>query len=182
MSRIYSILLSIGVFVIAADQWTKFIALEHLRFEGDTREVFSWWSWTLVHNHGAAFGILRNLPDSIRVGFFLVLPLVVLGIFWWFFVRRFEPTEKLGPICMGLVLGGALGNWIDRLRFGYVVDFIDWHYWSSDSCLPLFYHLRNETCHWPVFNVADAAISCATVLLLIYSFVGPQAKAKEKSA
>jgi signal peptidase II len=73
---------------------------------------------------------------------------------------------------MGLVFGGAIGNLIDRIRFGYVIDFIDWFYPSANGqCIPLFYYQPGSGCHWPVFNIADSAISIAVVLLMIDSFV-----------
>jgi len=169
MSRIYSIILSIGVFVIAIDQWTKNLALDKLAREGDTIPFLSWFSWTLVYNRGAAFGMLRNLPESIRIGFFVLLPFVVLTLLWFSYVRNFKKTDSLGPIAMGLVFGGAIGNVIDRIRFGYVIDFIDWFYpTSSGKCLPLFFQISPTECHWPVFNIADSAISCAMVLLLFH--------------
>ncbi len=171
MSKIYGIILSIGVFIVGLDQWTKHIVLENFRIEGDSRPFLSWWSWTLVHNHGAAFGSFRNLPESIRGTFFILLPIVVLSLLWWSYVRHFKSEERLGPISLGLVLGGAIGNFIDRLRHGYVIDFIDWFYPnSSGSCIPLFYPLKGGGCHWPVFNIADSAISIAMVLLIIFSF------------
>ncbi len=170
MSRIYAIILSWGAAIIALDQWTKELALETFAQEGDSKPFFSWWSFTLVHNYGAAFGMFRGLPESIRIFFFVLLPITVLGLLWWFYVRKFDPKERLGPLAMGLVLGGALGNLIDRIRHGYVIDFVDWFYQSSGSCLPQFHHFTPDTCHWPVFNVADTAISIAMVLLIIHSF------------
>ena len=172
MSRIYAWILSIAIFVIGLDQWTKQVALETLARQGDTRPFLGWFHFTLVHNYGAAFGMLRKLPDSIRAGFFILLPLVVLTILWFSYVRRFNTKELLGPAAIGLVVGGALGNLIDRIRHGYVIDFIDWFYpSSSNSCIPLFFNMDNmpNTCHWPVFNVADSAISIAMILLVVHS-------------
>ena len=169
MNRIYSIILSVGALIIALDQWTKSLALASLPHEGDTSPFWSWFSFTLVHNHGAAFGIMRNLPDSIRTGFFVVLPFAILGLLWWSYVRHFKNHETLGPLAMGLVLGGACGNLIDRVRFGYVIDFIDWFYPSSGSCLPLFFKAPPDACHWPVFNIADSAICIAMSLLVVFS-------------
>ena len=170
MSRIYAIILSWGAAVIALDQWTKELALETFAMEGDSKSFLSWWNFTLVHNYGAAFGMFRGLPDSIRVMFFVLLPLTVLGLLWWFYVRKFDPKERLGPIAMGLVLGGALGNLIDRIRHGYVIDFVDWFYHSRGECLPPIHKFTADSCHWPVFNVADTAISIAMGLLIIHSF------------
>jgi len=147
------------------------MALEALVHEGQSISFLGWFSYTLVYNHGAAFGMLRDLPDSIRVTFFLLMPLGVLGILWWAIVRHFKPEQRMAPIAMGLVLGGAIGNLIDRIRFGYVVDFIDWFYPSSDgTCIPLFYYQPGSGCHWPVFNIADSAISIAVVFLILDSF------------
>lgn len=171
MIRVYSIILSFGAFVVSLDQWTKNLALDHLRNQGDSIGFLSWFHFTLVHNHGAAFGVFANLPEKLRLIFFLLLPPVVLFVMWWAVVRKFQPTDKFGPITMGLVLGGALGNFIDRIRFGYVIDFIDWFYTSEKkSCIPLFYQFSPGTCHWPVFNVADSAICIAMVLLVVFSF------------
>lgn len=134
-----------------------------------------------MHNYGAAFGMLRNLPDSIRTGFFLLLPIAVLVLLWFSYVRHFKIGDLLGPVAMGLILGGALGNVIDRLKHGYVIDFIDWHYPSTGKCLPLFFKMSPDACHWPVFNFADSAISAAMVLLVIYSWRVETANKKSQS-
>lgn len=180
MSRIYALIISLGTLVIAIDQWSKSWALTKLASLGDTIPVSSWWNWTLVHNYGAAFGMLNNLSPSIRSGFFLALPIGVLVLLWFSYARHFKTTEILGPIAMGLILGGALGNVIDRLKHGYVIDFIDWHYSSSGKCLPLFYPMSPSACHWPVFNFADAAISGAMILLIIYSFKNDKKKTSSR--
>lgn len=171
MSRLYAIILCLGAFVISLDQWTKYLSLEALVHEGQSIPYLSWFNFTLVHNHGAAFGMLRDLPDGVRTIFFLLMPLCVLGILWWSLVRHLKAHQRLVPMAMGLVFGGAIGNLIDRIRFGYVIDFIDWFYPSSDgTCIPLFYYQPGSGCHWPVFNIADSAISIAVVVLLIDSF------------
>ncbi len=179
MSRIYAIILCLGAFVISVDQWTKYLALEKLEFEGHSIPFLSWFSFTLVHNHGAAFGMLRTLPDGIRVGFFLLMPLAVLTLLWWTIVRHLKPEQRLIPIAMGLVLGGALGNLIDRMRFGYVIDFVDWFYPSQTGrCIALFYYQSGSGCHWPVFNIADSAITLAVAMLIVDSFRKHDTKAR----
>ncbi len=170
MGRISAIIFSIAAFVISLDQYTKNLILELLSHEGQSRPFLPWFNFTLVYNPGAAFGIMRNLPDPFRSWFFYLLPIAVLCALWFLFVRKLDPKELLAPVAMGLVFGGAIGNLIDRIRFGYVVDFIDWSYPSGSSCLPLFYHFTQERCHWPKFNIADAAISVAAVLLVFHSF------------
>jgi signal peptidase II len=181
MSRVYAIILSFGAFVVALDQWTKQIALSNFTHPGDTSPFLSWWNWTLVHNYGAAFGSFRGLPESVRVIFLLLMPLSVLGLLWWFYVRKYPRNAILGPLAMGFVLGGAVGNLIDRLRFGYVIDFIDWFYPSSGSCLPAFSHFTPDTCHWPVFNVADSAIFVAVTLLIAESFLTKDSPTGQKA-
>lgn len=177
MTRIYSILGVISCIILGLDQWTKQIALELLRFEGDSKGFLSWWSWTLVYNRAAAFGIFSSLPfvesDAVRVTFLLAVPVIVLGLLWFFYIRKFEAHENYRPAVMGLVVGGAIGNLIDRMRFGYVVDFVDWFYpTASGKCLPLFFAGQdNLSCHWPVFNIADSAISVALVLLILEPFI-----------
>jgi len=182
MSRIHKILASIAIVIIVLDQITKQIALDALGVEGMSVPFVKFWNWTLVHNHGAAFGMLRNLPDSIRVGFFICLPFVVLTLLYFTYVKKFSPEERLGPVAIGLVFGGALGNLIDRIRFGYVIDFVDWYYIKSSTgkCLPQFFSGPGGTCHWPVFNVADSAITCAMTLLIIQSFFLTPKAAKKK--
>ncbi len=179
MSRIYSLILSIGVFVLALDQWTKNLILEHFPREGDLTPWLSWFHIHRVHNYGVAFGNLRNLPDGLRPVLLILLPIAILTGLWYFYVRKFQKKELLGPIAMGLVLGGAIGNLIDRLRFGYVVDFVDWFYPSNGGCLPGFSKFTPETCHWAVFNVADSAISVAMVILIADSFLNPKDDAKK---
>lgn len=177
MTRIYSILGVVSCIILGLDQWTKQIALEVLRFEGDTRGFLSWWSWTLVYNRAAAFGIFSSLPfvesDAVRIAFLLAVPIIVLALLWFFYIRDFKAHENYRPAVMGLVVGGAIGNLIDRTRFGYVVDFVDWFYpTASGKCLPLFFAGQDAvTCHWPVFNIADSAISVALVLLVLEPFI-----------
>lgn len=182
VTRIYSILGVVSCLILGLDQWTKQIALELLRFEGDTKGFLSWWSWTLVYNRAAAFGIFSSLPfvetEAVRIGFLLAVPVLVLGLLWFFYIRNFEINENYRPAVMGLVVGGAIGNLIDRIRFGYVVDFVDWFYPTANGkCIPLFFlGSDNNTCHWPVFNIADSAISVALVLLIIEPLVLKQGK------
>ena len=177
MSRLYSILGVVACLVLGLDQWTKQIAIEAFRFEGETKAFLSWWSWTMVYNRAAAFGIFSSIPgvdsDSVRIGFLLFVPIVVICCLWFFYVRHFKKDEIFRPAVMGLVIGGALGNLIDRLRFKYVIDFIDWFYPSSNGkCIPLFFSGEEGlTCHWPVFNIADSAICVAIVLLLLEPWI-----------
>ncbi len=135
--------------VVAADQLSKRLAeafLEH----GRPVELLSWFNLTLAYNRGAAFSFLSDASGWQRwffVGVGLVA-VVVIGV--W--LRRLGPQERLTAAGLSLVLGGAVGNLIDRLWLGHVVDFIDWHYGGW---------------HWPAFNLADSAITVGVALLLI---------------
>ncbi|MFO7766698.1 MAG: signal peptidase II [Pelovirga sp.] len=106
---------------------------------------------THVRNPGAAFGILAE--SAWRLPFFLIVALLaVIGILWYF--HTLEPTAKWMHLSLGLILGGAVGNVIDRVRLGEVIDFIGVHWYDY---------------HWPAFNVADSAICVGVAILLIVS-------------
>ena len=110
--------------------------------------VTPFFNLVLVFNPGASFSFLADAGGWQR-WFFVVLALVISG--WLFVTIRRHAAERLMPTALSLVLGGALGNVIDRLRFGAVVDFLDFHVAGW---------------HWPAFNVADSAITVGVILLL----------------
>ena len=115
--------------------------------------VPGFWQHRYVENPGAAWGLLSRVSESWRLPFFHVISLLAVGIIVAFY-RRLEADQRLMAVALSLVLGGALGNYLDRLVRGYVIDFVDWHWKNSPSL------------HWPTFNVADAAI-CVGVLLML---------------
>jgi signal peptidase II len=137
--------------IVVLDQVTKALALSRLT-PGVPRVVADGWlSLTLVMNPGLAFGLLGSLPPAWRwtVAALSVLALVILARV----ALRVLPTGGWpGLVAIGLIFGGAVGNLIDRGRFGAVVDFVDvyWRGW-----------------HWPAFNVADSAISVGVVMLAL---------------
>ena len=137
----------LAALVVVLDQLSKWIVLENIRF-GETIYVAPFWNWVLTWNPGAAFSFLADQPGWQR-WFFTVLALAVSG--WIAFELRKHPGQKLLSLALALVMGGALGNVIDRVRFGAVLDFIQWHAAG-------FY--------WPAFNVADSAITVGAVLLV----------------
>ena len=143
--------------VILLDQLTKWIALGALR-PGETRYVTSFWNWVLTFNPGAAFSFLSDAGGWQR-WFFTVLALGVSG--WIVSLLRKHSGEFRLSLALTLVLGGALGNVIDRIRFGAVVDFIQWHAAGY---------------YWPAFNVADSAITLGAGLLLWDQFFGKPAR------
>ena len=137
----------LAALVVVLDQLSKWIVLENIRF-GETIYVAPFWNWVLTWNPGAAFSFLADQAGWQR-WFFTVLALAVSG--WIAFELRKHPGQKLLSLALTLVMGGALGNVIDRVRFGAVVDFVQWHAAG-------FY--------WPAFNVADSAITVGAVLLV----------------
>ncbi len=120
----------------------------------------------LVHtkNRGAAFGVLANLPENIRLPFFLTLSLVALITVVFYFLRQ-KDSRKTVWVCLGLILGGAFGNLWDRIRAGEVTDFLSFH-WQDKRVF-------NILLDWPAFNVADMAISVAVILLTILMMFPP---------
>ena len=148
--------------VIIFDQLSKWVVLENIRF-GQTIYVAPFWNWVLTYNPGAAFSFLADQPGWQR-WFFSILALAVSG--WITLELRKHPEQKLLSSALALVMGGALGNVIDRIRFGAVVDFIQWHAAG-------FY--------WPAFNVADSAITVGAILLVFAQLTVTNQKTEEKS-
>lgn len=132
---------------LGADQASKVYASTHLATKSVT-VVQDFFDFELVHNVGAAFGLFANLEPVWRDRFLIGVALVATLFVVIFLYRTQRLWEAFG---LGLVLGGALGNVIDRLRVGWVVDFIHWHWYEYS---------------WPVFNVADVAISAGVAVLL----------------
>jgi signal peptidase II len=146
--------------ILVADQITKWWALRSLRFGAPVAVIDGLFSLTLVMNPGLAFGMLSGMPESLRwtVGLLSVGAIVVLAIL----AARMLPTGGAWTrLALGLIFGGAAGNLIDRVRFGAVVDFLDF-YWRDY--------------HWPAFNVADSAITVGVTVLAIRMLVDTPAK------
>lgn len=133
--------------IVVLDQLSKWIVLGNLR-PGDSRYVAPFWNWVLTYNPGAAFSFLSDAGGWQR-WFFTILSLSVSA--WIISLLRRHSGEFRLSLALTLVLGGAIGNVIDRIRFGAVVDFIQWHAAG-------FY--------WPAFNVADSAITLGAILLV----------------
>lgn len=134
--------------VIVLDQLSKWVVLKNIGF-GETIYVAPFWNWVLAFNPGAAFSFLADQPGWQR-WLFSALALAVSG--WLAIMLRQHPQQKLLSLALSLVMGGALGNVIDRIRFGAVVDFIQWHAAGY---------------FWPAFNIADSAITIGAILLVI---------------
>ena len=135
--------------VILADWHTKQMATELLELYRP-QAVTSWLNMTLAHNYGAAFSFLSDAGGWQRWFFIVLASGVSLVLLVW--LLRLPRREWLTGLALGLVIGGAVGNLIDRVQLGYVVDFIDVHF---------------KGWHYPAFNVADSAITVGVILLLI---------------
>ena len=149
--------------VVLLDQASKQAAVNLLTMH-EPQAFLPFFNFTLTYNKGAAFSFLSSAGGWQR-WFFTVLAIGV-SIFIFFWLKKLSPKEKLLAISLSLILGGAIGNVIDRSLYGYVIDFIDWFY-TSNECLPFFYSINQNTCHWPTFNIADSAIFLGAVLIIL---------------
>ncbi len=140
--------LGLAVVVLLADQLTKILILGHYQL-GDSTMVTSFFNVVRVHNAGAAFSFLSDASGWQRWLFIGIGAVAMVLIVW---MLRSNPTQRLFSAALTLILGGAMGNVLDRLLYGYVVDFIDVH-WAG--------------WHFPAFNVADSAISLGAAALIL---------------
>lgn len=143
--------LAIAAAIVVLDQITKYLALEHLAPGVPIHLVDGLLSLTLVMNPGLAFGLLGGLPEAWR-WVVAVLSIAALVVLARVAIRVLSQGGWVDVGAIALIFGGAVGNLIDRARFGAVVDFIDVHW---------------RAWHWPAFNVADSAISVGVVLLAV---------------
>lgn len=140
--------------VIVLDQVTKSVAVQWLTLN-QSHPVFPGFNLTLVHNPGAAFSFLRDAGGWQRYFFIVLTTVISVVLLVW--LARLPSGRALLACALALVIGGAAGNLWDRLQYGYVIDFIEVYYdkWS-----------------WPVFNIADSAITVGVMLLILDSFKG----------
>ncbi len=147
--------LGLALVILLADQFTKVLIVGSFQW-GDSQTVTSFFNLVRVHNSGAAFSFLANAGGWQR-WFFTGIG-VVATVFIVYLLRS-HPQQTLFCFALSLVLGGAVGNVIDRLLYGHVIDFLDFHW---DWLAPMFYGG-----HFPAFNIADSAISVGTVCLVV---------------
>jgi len=147
--------LGIALVILLADQLTKLLIVDSFLL-GDSQPVTTFFNLVRVHNSGAAFSMLSTASGWQR---WLFTGIGVVATFFILWLLRSHRTQKLFCFALALVLGGAVGNVIDRIAYGHVVDFLDFHWdWLS----PVFYEG-----HFPAFNVADSAISVGAVCLIL---------------
>lgn len=140
--------LGIALLVLLIDQFTKVLVLGAFQL-GDSTPITEFFNLVRVHNHGAAFSFLANAGGWQRWFFTGIGVVAALFMLW---MLRSHAGQKLFSLAIALILGGAIGNVVDRLLHGYVVDFLDF-YWGA--------------WHFPAFNVADAGISVGAALLIL---------------
>jgi signal peptidase II len=140
--------LGIALLIFLLDQFTKVLVLGAFEL-GDSTPITSFFNFVRVHNHGAAFSFLADAGGWQR-WFFTGIGVVAAVFMLWMLYSH--AGQQLFSLAIALILGGAVGNVVDRLMHGYVVDFLDF-YWGS--------------WHFPAFNVADSAISVGAALLIL---------------
>ena len=150
--------LGVAALVIALDQLSKVWISNHFAY-GESLQVTGFFNLVLVHNNGASFSMLQDAGGWQR---WLFSAIALVASIWIVWLLRRHGQKKLFSLALSLILGGALGNLIDRLIYGYVVDFLDFH-WNA--------------AHFPAFNLADSAITCGAALLLWDSFFNKQGEA-----
>ena len=141
--------------ILLADQFTKILIVGYYSL-GDSTYVTSFFNVVRAHNSGAAFSFLAGASGWQRWFFTGIGIAASVGIIW---MLRAHPGQKLFCFALACILGGAIGNVIDRVAYGYVVDFLDFHW---DFLSPVFH-----AGHFPAFNLADSAISVGAVSLIL---------------
>ena len=134
------------------DQATKHLVNENMSYSDRIEVIEGFFYLTHVRNPGAAFGLFADAEPTLRIGFFLVVSVIAIGIILSF-LRQLAPGDRLSAMALGLILGGAVGNLIDRVRFQEVVDFLHFRLWGGWS--------------WPDFNLADTFIVVGVGILVL---------------
>lgn len=147
----YSLLAVVSLTIVALDQGTKAYIMHTMRLHESIPIIPGYFNFTYIRNPGAAFGILASSSSAFRLVFFVLTSVFALGLLGTIFYRL-HPQDWWGQLTVSSILGGAIGNLLDRLRYGEVIDFLDFYV---------------EGYHWPAFNIADSAISVGVVSLLI---------------
>ena len=148
----YAYLTLIAAAVVLVDQLTKALILNNLPLYQSLTVIPGLFDITHIHNPGGAFGFLAGSGPAVRKLVFFFVTAMAMGLVFWFYVKT-PSTHRFLATGFAMIFGGAAGNLIDRIRFGKVVDFLD------------FYIGR---LHWPAFNVADSAISVGIGIFLLH--------------
>lgn len=165
MKKKYIWLMAITGFLVAFDQITKLYVHTHFNLGESISVIPDFFNLTYVRNFGAAFGFLAESHPTFREIFFLTMPPVALVIILSL-LRSVPDNDTIQIIALSSIFGGAIGNYIDRLRFRYVIDFFD-------------FHLKNKY-SWPAFNIADMAIVGGVGILLVLMLLENKRNQSEK--
>lgn len=141
--------LVVGI-TLLLDQVTKEIVMQGLSLRENLDIIPGFFTLTHIRNAGGAFGLLAGEATRTRAFFFLAVSGLALGVIVYLYTKLLPPGRPWIAAALAMIFGGALGNMVDRLRFGEVVDFLDFHVGAV---------------HWPAFNVADSAISVGAGIL-----------------
>ncbi len=140
-----------ALIILFLDQISKWLAINHLEPHQILSVISGFFNLVLVKNRGMAFGIFNQTGSGFFCYFLLATTIAAIGVILFFFYW-IKVNQKWLTIGLSLILGGAIGNLVDRVRFGYVIDFLD-------------FFLKDF--HWPAFNVADSAVTVGVFWLLI---------------
>jgi signal peptidase II len=167
MKKKYIILVTLSALIVAIDQLVKMYVHTHFQLGESTPILPGFFNITYVRNFGAAFGFLNQTHPAFREIFFLTMPPVALVIIF-FILRGVRDDDTKQILALSSVFGGAVGNYVDRWRFKYVIDFLDFHW--------------KEAYTYPAFNVADMAIVCGVGALLILMYFEGKKKTTANAA
>jgi len=145
----YRLTVIIGSIVLFLDQVTKALVHGQMTLYQSIEIVPNFFHLTYLRNTGAAFGFLAGSRSPLRITFFILISAIAIGCIFYL-LKNLRPGQNTFAVSLSLILGGAIGNLIDRLRMGEVIDFLDFHWYAH---------------HWPAFNVADSAITIGVLLL-----------------
>jgi signal peptidase II len=148
----YLLLATVSGLIICVDQITKMYIHTQFHLGENVPVVPGLFDLHYLRNPGAAFGFLAQSHPEFRDIFFLTMPPVAL-IMIFLILRTVHERDRFQILALSSIFGGAIGNYIDRLRFGYVIDFLDFYIGSN---------------HWPAFNIADSAIVCGVGFLILH--------------
>lgn len=156
--------LALSLLVIVADQISKKFAVDIIPLHHSI-EMLPFFNWTLMYNEGAAFSFLSDQGGWQRWFFIILSCVVTTALTIW--MARLQRDERSIAISLSLIIGGAIGNLIDRIHLGHVVDFI---------------HLHYQQYFWPAFNVADSAITVGVTIMIVDSLFYAQKREDQRDA
>ncbi len=151
----YSFVAAVAAAIVVVDQLTKWYIDRTMALYQSIAVIDSFFHITYLRNTGGAFGLLAGRSAAMRIPFFIAVSVLAIAVLFYF-LRGVDVRQRLLLFALSGILGGAIGNFIDRILAGEVIDFLDFQ-WHGH--------------HWPAFNVADSFITIGTVILLAYSFV-----------